>query len=182
MCQVPYTHTTWVRRTRDCGNFGSSRTLVGTPRPPTFLPTRLSTKHTQMYSDVPGNSASACLQLRSRAGTRSFPEVNEAGSLLPASGQPDETVWRTTTPQHTLLFPTGTAGAHSFLELVVLRRTLTSARARLPPRTRCPSMPWNRKGIPQLPEARRRSSAVCRRLGREGVRSQPRPRPRPSRS
>lgn len=139
-------------------SFGSSRTLVRTPRPPTFLPTHLSTRtHSDVFRSTcteslfPGNSASERPQLCCRAGTRNLPKVTGTSLLLPSPGQPAETVLRTTPPQHILLLPTGTAGAHSFLELVVLRITLISARPPLQERTTCPSMPRSRKGIPPLP-------------------------------
>lgn len=57
-----------------------------------------------------------------------------------------KTVLKTTIPkQHLFSPPTCPASAHSLLGLVVLPRTLTSARPPLRPRTRCPSMARTRK-------------------------------------
>lgn len=174
--QIPYTHTpgSHTQQTEEVSGVSAHWYAHQGHQHP--YPHTCPQRHTQMYSAV--HTRGYCSQKIQQARVCSFAAAQipaaflRLGKLLtPTSPQPEETVRRTTTPKHTLPLPTVMPPEHSFLELVVLSRNMISARPRLRPRTPCPSMPQSRKGIPPRPGARKRSTPVCRCLGREEVRS-----------
>lgn len=136
-------------------------------------------RHT--HSDVhakeprfPGDSASVWHAVVVPPVPAAFPGLAKLLHPLPPPEDWWKTVLKTTIPkQHLFSPPTCPARAHSLLGVVVLPRTLTSAR----PQHGADPEDLRGEGIPPPPGARRRSTPVCRRLRREEVRSKARPWP-----